>query len=315
MDTEGRKLAAAFVYRSAELFTHPNDPDKIPLYDQFYDHFYIAVRDEQMERISIPFQNGSLPALRFSPENGKGTIIIHGGLDSFMEEFFSVACYIVNAGYEVILFEGPGQGAALRKSNLHMTHEWEKPTSTVLDYFEISDVTLVGISMGGYLAPRAAAFDKRIARVVAFDVCPYDLHGSGLQGALYQFFLRHPSLYNWVANTAMRLSAQADQLINQWMYITGAGTPAEWNELLQHYSVSDVALQIRQDVLLLAGAEDHMIPLKEYHKNMNGLMNARSLTGRIFSAEEHAQNHCQVGNIKLALDVILPWVSGCQGYV
>ena len=93
----------------------------------------MAVQDKKMERSSIPFQNGSLPALRFSPENRKGIIIIHGGLDSFMEEFFSVACYIVNAGYEVILFEGPGQGVALRKSNLHMTHEWEKPTSAALD--------------------------------------------------------------------------------------------------------------------------------------------------------------------------------------
>jgi pimeloyl-ACP methyl ester carboxylesterase len=162
--------------------------------------------------------------------------------------------------------------------------------------------------MGGYLAPRAAAFDDRIARVVAFDVTPYDLHGSGLQGAIYKWFLRNPSIYNRIAYFSMRMSAQAEQLISQWMYITGASTPAEWNEKLQHYSISDVAEQIRQDVLLLAGEEDQIIPLKEYHNNMNGLPNARSVTGRIFTAEEHAQNHCQVGNIKLALDVILQWV-------
>ena len=69
-----------------------------------------------------------------------------------------MSCYIVDAGYEIILFEGPGQGAAHRKSSLYMTHEWEKPTSAVLDYFELTDVTLIGISLGGYLAPRAAAF-------------------------------------------------------------------------------------------------------------------------------------------------------------
>ena len=106
----------------------------------------------------------------------------------------------------------------------------------------------------------------------------------------------------------MRWNVAADHVINQWMYITGTSTPAEWNALLEHYSVSDVAPQIGQDVLLLAGAEDHMIPLQEYHKNMSGLTNARSLTGRIFVAEEHAQNHCQIGNLKLALDVILDWV-------
>jgi len=304
----GRTLAGAFGYRAAEFFTHPADPDKIPLYDQFHETFYIAVQDERMERISVPYQGVEMPALRLSPQDSLGTIVIHGGLDSFMEELYSAACYIFDTGYEVILFEGPGQGAALRRSGLYMTHEWEKPVSAVLDHFALTDVTLVGLSMGGYLAPRAAAFEERIKRVVAYDVFLYDQHGSGLQGALYQLFLKLPGFYNWVANTAMRMSVNADHVINQWMYITGSNTPAAWNALLEHYSVSDVAAQIRQDVLLLAGAADHMIPVKEYDNNMKGMVNARSLTGRIFTAEEHAQNHCQVGNLKLALDVILDWV-------
>ena len=50
-----------------------------------------------------------------------------------------------------------------------------------------------------------------------------------------------------------------------------------------------------------AGEKDHMISLKEYQENMNGLSSARSLTGRIFSEQEQAQNHCQVGNLQLAL--------------
>ena len=140
-----------------------------------------------------------------------------------MEEFYSVACYIADMGYDVILFEGPGQGAALRRSSLYMTYEWEKPVAAVLDYFQLSDVTLVGVSLGGYLAPRAAAFEERITRLVAFDVFLYDQHGSGLQGAIYQLFLKYPGLYNWIANTSMRLSVAADHVINQWMYIT---TPA-----------------------------------------------------------------------------------------
>jgi len=92
------------------------------------------------------------------------------------------------------------------------------------------------------------------------------------------------------------------------MYITGTDTSAEWIALVQDYSVSDIAHQIRQDVLLLAGENDHMDPLKEYYNNMAGLANAKSLTGQIFTAEQHAQNQCQIGNLKLALDVILEWV-------
>jgi hypothetical protein len=144
--------------------------------------------------------------------------------------------------------------------------------------------------------------------VVAWDVFHYDQHGSGCQGALYQLFLRYPPLYNWVARTAMRRSAAANHLISQWMYVTNTATPAEWIAGLQEYSVCDVADQIHQDVLLLAGEEDHMIPLKEYDNNLKGLTNARSVTGRIFSAEEQAHNHCQMGNIQLALDVILEWI-------
>jgi pimeloyl-ACP methyl ester carboxylesterase len=308
MKAENRDLAAAIGYRAVEFFSHPRDADKLPLYDQFHDHFYLAVKEAKIERFFIPFRSGSLPALRLTPGNSKGTVIINGGLDSFMEELFSAADYLFAAGYEVILFEGPGQGAALRKSNLYMTYQWEDPVTAVLDYFELSDVTLIGLSLGGYLVFRAAAFDERITRVVAFDVFIYDQHGRGLQRSVYEVFLKYPSLYNWVARTAMRWSVSADHLISQWMYVTNASSPAEYVAMMEHYSVSDIAAQVHQDVLLLAGEKDHMIPLKEYHHNWQGFTNARSLTGRIFTSDEQAENHCQVGNIKLALDVILRWV-------
>ena len=105
----------------------------------------------------------------------------------------------------------------------------------------------------------------------------------------------------------MRLSPAADHLISQWMDILNSSTPAEYVAQMQYFSVSDIADQIHQDVLLLAGDNDHMIPLNELHKHQEGLVNARTITERIFSAEEHAENHCQVGNIKLALDVIIDW--------
>lgn len=303
-------LAAAFAYRAAEFLTHPHDPDKIPLYDEFHRRFYAAVLDKRLESFDIPYQGRSIPALRIRPIDSKGTIVCHGGLDSFMEEFYSTIDYFVAHGYEVIVFDGPGQGAALRRSGLTITHEWERPVTAVLDYFQLDDVTLIGVSLGGYLALRAAAFDDRITRVIPFDIFIYDQHGRGLQGIVYRLFLRFPGLYNWVARTAMKRSVAADHVVNQWMFITGVSTPAEWNALVEHYSVSDIAHLVRQDVLLLAGAEDHMVPIREYQKNVDGLLNARSVSGRIFTAEEHAQNHCQMGNLRLALDTMLEWIDG-----
>lgn len=64
----------------------------------------------------------------------KGIAVIHGGYDSFFEEFYPLVKLIAEAGYEVYMFEGPGQGGALHKYGLTMTHLWEKPVKAVLDY-------------------------------------------------------------------------------------------------------------------------------------------------------------------------------------
>ena len=65
--------------------------------------------------------------------------------------------------------DGPGQGSALRDQGLTFIHQWEKPTAAVIDAFlaghsRPSKIVIVGMSMGGYLAPRAAAFDERFRR-------------------------------------------------------------------------------------------------------------------------------------------------------
>ena len=44
-------------------------------------------------------------------------------------------------------------------------HKWERPTKALLNYFKLDDVTIIEASLGGYLAPRATAFDKCIKRV------------------------------------------------------------------------------------------------------------------------------------------------------
>jgi len=75
--------------------------------------------------------------------------------------------FLAAHGYEVIGFEGPGQGAALRKYGLAFDIAWEKPVKAVLDYCDLDDVTLFGLSLGGWLCLRAAAFEPRIKRVIA----------------------------------------------------------------------------------------------------------------------------------------------------
>jgi hypothetical protein len=73
-------------------------------------------------------------------------------------------------------------------------------------------------------------------------------------------------------------------------------------------STRKISHLVRADVLLLAGADDHYVPLKQLGRQAANLANARSVTTRIFTAAEQASNHCQLGNIGAATRVMEAWL-------
>jgi hypothetical protein len=80
--------------------------------------------------------------------------------------------------------------------------------------------------------------------------------------------------------------------------------------MIAQFKTADVSASIIQDVLLLAGSEDHYVPVEQWHRQIRMLENARSITARLFTRSESAQNHCQVGNYGLALSTIVNWLDG-----
>lgn len=65
---------------------------------------------------------------------------------------------------------------------------------------------------------------------------------------------------------------------------------------------------VTQDVLILTGDQDHFIPLKLHQLQVDALTRVNSITERIFTEADQSQNHCQVGNIGLALKVMSDWL-------
>ena len=312
-EKENRMMNAAFYYRAAEFFVLPTDPEKINLYDKFIELFYgKVISNENAERTLIPYEGSFLPAIHISSkiEKLKGTIVIHGGFDSFMEEFYSMAEYFSEFGYEIILFEGPGQGGALKKYNLPLTYEWEKPVKAVLDYFNLNDVTLLGISMGGWLCLRAAAFESRIKRVIASSIAfDYMQIPPKIVADFARFIMKFPRLMNYLAELKTRFRAQEKWGVYNLMYITKKDTPLEASKVMLELNEENLNSElVKQDVLILTGAEDHFIPLKMHYKQVHALKNANSVTDRIFTRETQGHNHCQVGNFGLALETINTWL-------
>lgn len=309
---EDRLMNAAFYYRAAEFYTTSNDPEKKALYDKFIDLFYKVFEHDEIQRYKVPYEGAYLPVLRTSSASArKGTVVLHGGFDSFIEEWYSMMKYFSEHGYEVIGFEGPGQGAALRKYGLSLTYEWEKPTKAILDYFNPENATLIGLSMGGWFCLRAAAFEPRIKRVIASGhAIDYMKSMNAVFRKVHLWCFDHcRDFMDQMAAMKFQRENMASWVVDHLKYITKKTKPMDALQIYVLMNEHNIHSElVKQDVLILTSRDDHFIPFKMHDMQIRALTNARSVTGRVFTREEHAQNHCQNGNIGLALDVMTKWI-------
>ncbi|MCC0629148.1 MULTISPECIES: alpha/beta fold hydrolase [unclassified Clostridioides] len=310
-------LHAAYYYRMAEFFLKANDERKESAYDRCINCFYRGFDLElhlHYEKVQIPFEGKHLYCLKLSHPHPKGTVIVCGGYDSFIEEFVLQVHELVSQGYEILLFDGPGQGKCL-KEKLYFRFDFEKATSTILTYFHIEKCAMVGISWGGYFALRSAAYEKRISAVVAYDVMDNGFEVMTnifplpickiIQFAYYNKWER---LLNGLTGIIARNNVLADWALSQGMYITGSKSPFEFYQNLSYHNLSEITGLITQDVLLLAGEKDHYIPLKQFYRLEKSINHAKSLSCRLFTIAEGGEQHCQIGNHMLAVNTIINWL-------
>lgn len=314
-ELEGRYLHAAYYFRLAEFFLTDKDPHKLIMYDKSIKNFAKILNDDKtLEIIHVPYETSAMKTFVFKASNEKGKLVIFGGYDSFIEEFYLSIKEIVDSGYSVYLFEGPGQGETL-KCGLTFEPCWEKPVKAVLDFFKLESVTIIGISWGGYLALRAAAFEKRIAQVVAYDIlydgfdCMINPFPAGVKQLFKILFaLRQKGIINAIIKKLMRQYLIIDWVVSHGQYITGKNSPYDFYMHLRKHTLKGITDRITCDVLLLAGEKDHYIPLRHYYILMKKLNNAHTLKGKIFTEAEGGEQHCQVGNHRLAINYIINWL-------
>lgn len=198
-DHESAKLAylrASNYYRTAGLMLMglPVDPRLGESLHRCRDAFRrgAALMVQPPEIVEIPFEGTTLPGyfLRVDADaTPRATVITIGGYDSVMEEqyFFNAAAALAR-GYNVLMFDGPGQGTVLVDQGLPMRPDWESVITPVVDYALTRDdvdparLALVGLSLGAYLAPRAASAEHRLAACVA-DCGTLDMY-AGFLGRL-----------------------------------------------------------------------------------------------------------------------------------
>jgi pimeloyl-ACP methyl ester carboxylesterase len=315
-------IRAANYRRSAEFFLHDSPEDRQIAIDSSNDAVKcfqkaMAFFPGKLDFIEVPYENTTLPSYFWrsseSTEPAR-TLIVHSGFDGTAEQVLLwFGRQARERNYNVVAFEGPGQGTVLRNKNLIFRPDWEKVVGPIVDYYidrpevDPQRIALLGQSIGGYLAPRAAAFEPRISACVADDGV-YDLHAA----------LRR--MMDWEASTDAEWDKMAIERIKQdlalrwWiidgMWKFGASTPSEFLKALQPYNMKSCVKNIRCPTLVMKGAEDHMFPgqPEQLYAELDCPKDYLE-----FNNEYGAGEHTHVGAIGLSNAYIFNWLDSRLG--
>jgi hypothetical protein len=178
-------LRASEYFRQAYYFIRSDLDDRRlqESYRRHVDTFLAAIElmDQLVEPVRIPYEATTLKGYFCAPDDTGGarpTLVFPCGYDSSAEAGWVNVPPALERGYNVLVFEGPGQGEALFTQRLFFRPDFERVLAPVLDWLLARDdvddarLALVGRSFAGYLAPRAAAFEARLAALVCDPAQP-----------------------------------------------------------------------------------------------------------------------------------------------
>jgi pimeloyl-ACP methyl ester carboxylesterase len=321
-------LRASNYYRVAEfLLINPEDPRIQTTWGSSKDCFSKAAElfSPAFEPIEIPYEGTTLPGYFYRVEEEddsnnntnapRPTLIAHGGFDSTLEELYtSAAAPALERGYNCLTFEGPGQGRVIRKQKIPFRYDWEKVITPVVDYalslkqIDSKQIALMGISMGGYLAARAAAFEHRISACILYNGV-YDGYESF--AASFPESLRlavengNIEVVNTVVGILSDLDANMRFNLKHGMWTTGANSPFKLIQDSKKYTVKDIVQNIRCSTLVLEAEKDDSFP-GQPKKVYDALTCPKKYI--LFTAEEGAEEHCQCGAPALSNQRIFDWL-------
>ncbi len=311
-EAEGRLRNATSYLRIAEFFTPKGSGAGVPIYRRYRSLFDRAFGDTGATRHDIQFGGATLPAYRLRSIGSapRGTVLLHGGFDSLIEEFYAIWERIAASGFDVIAYEGPGQGGARALGGLIFDHDWEKPVRAVLDHFAVERAAIVGMSMGGYWALRAAGREPRIDRVVSWPPVYDWLHQlRGPVRAVARRMLRLRKFMNWSIRVRARLFPVLRHAVNQTLYLVDGDEPMQVADWFLGMNAEHLGSErVTQDVLLCCGEHDTFQPPILAQRQAEALTSAHSVQLRTFTTTEHADKHCQMGNLDLACRVVTTWL-------
>jgi pimeloyl-ACP methyl ester carboxylesterase len=318
-------LRAANYFRAAYTFLmgRPVDPRLVAAYRAQRAAFAAAAALMQpaAEPIAIPYEGKLLHGYFLSAATDgarRPVLIVNGGYDSTTEEtyFFSGAAALAR-GYHVILFDGPGQGGALIEDGMVFRPDWEAVIAPVVDFalarseIDPRRIALLGISFGGYLAPRAASAEPRLAACIA-DPGEYSLFEE-FKSRIPAFLARqipdgNPmilSLFRSMLRRRLRRPT-AGWGLRRGLWVHGVAEPLDYLRLILDYTLEGRAANIRCPTLICSAENDEIgVTARKLH---DALTCEKAFLS--FAAGEGAGDHCEAGARAVFNQRAFDWLDG-----
>ena len=317
-------LRASNYYRTSEFFRRAdprNDPEVLALSKLSRETFVqaAALMDGPVEVVSIPYDKQELPAYLFLVDKSgkpRPTIIYTNGFDSTREEaYFAIGAAALRRGYNVLAYDGPGQGTPIREQGLTFRHDWEAVLGPVMDYAftrpEVAKDKVVhfGYSLGAYLVARAAAFDDRAAALLLDD-------------GMFDFFESHatampPFLVEWIKSDRDDVVIPIMEMLKKvntnirWglqngVWTFGAKSAPDYMRQTAAYTLQGIAERITASTLILEAEEDHF--LKGQAARLAGALKCPHDLVTLRAADG-AGEHCHMGAMRLAHQTMFDWLA------
>jgi len=321
-------LRASNYYRTAYtfLFGAPVDPRVVDTYRRQRTTFEaaVALMTPMAERISIPYEGTRLHGYLFrASDDGRPrpTLIINGGYDSTAEEaYFFSGVAAVARGYTCLVFDGPGQGSAIIEDGLAFRPDWEAVISPVVDFaisrpeVDKANIALMGVSFGGYLAPRAASAESRIAACIA-DPGEFSLFEE-MKSRMPPWIARELPNGNPLVLAGLNLMMRrrvrhvtAGWGLRRGLWVHGVKSPLAYLRLTQDYSLEGLAGRIRCPTLICSAENDDIGVTADKLYDALTCEKARLR----FLADEGAGEHCESGARTLFNERVFDWLDDVLG--
>jgi pimeloyl-ACP methyl ester carboxylesterase len=317
-------LRASEYHRAADFYLHdnPGNPAILELWGRMESCFERArkLSIPSFEAVKIPYEGTLLPGY-FCAAAKRGsrapTIIMHQGFDGTIQELYlNFGKDAVRRGYNCLMFEGPGQGSVIRKQGLPFRYDWEKVVVPVVDYalkrrdVDPKRIVLYGISMGGYLAPRAAAYERRLAALIAnagiFDNWASAYERAGMKREEFLKLVQEkPDEVNAWTWGATKANITTFWGVTNGLWTFGVKTPAEFNLKQAKFTMADCAHLVSCPTLVVDSDAEQFFsgqPKKLY----DALKCPK--TYMVFKSGEGSELHCQSGGNLFGNQQIYDWL-------